>query len=591
MKITPEILDKLPPAGAFYILDLSSWARAIYEGARHRGVNVDDPSSLLVVRGVLSRLWEVIAVHRHEPGYLAIAADVIGDEAGRRVIWPGYKAGRTPAGPGYGRQIAILLEVFAALRIPVFQASGFEADDYASALTRRARYCGLRVVLLSGDQDLWQLFDDDAATAVVSWDVVNAKIATSDTCRADYGVPPSLLADLMSLAGDGDEAPGIKGIGTKKAAALLERHGSLAAALAGWEKEKGKLAEWLRDGAASAHLSRELVTLRAGAPVHVPLGAVALGWSEDDTMRVWKLSRELGIAELREVRTNPKRRVPRDLDEAWIAAGAALEIEAGPGAWRTEPEPLDDDVEREAIMAEAGEVEDVTPALAEPTQEPADPAEDLREEPPAPADEAPREEPKDSPAPSWRALVAMPAACDGSLFTTPMGRWDLLVGRWVVLTPARAGATLVHAQVLESPRYSTDWRKDHPVRSRVRVLFGGREDETEIPNALVDRYLSAPPAGAEASDVAPAPSVEIVDAGAVPEAPPAPAPVALDGPPVNDLEPIPLEPEATPKRGGKKQPKAPKEKPEAKGPQFKAPAKAQPAAPRDERQLLLFAGM
>jgi 5'-3' exonuclease len=340
MKVTPEILDKLPPAGAFCILDLSSWARAAYEGARAKGVNVDDEQSLLVVRSVLGRLWDVVALPRHEPGYLAIAVDVIGDEAGRALIWPGYKAGRTPPGPGYARQIGILLEVFAALRIPVFQASGFEADDYAAALCRRARFCGLRVVLLAADHDLWQLFDDEDPGAVVAWDVGGARLHTSDTCRSVYGVPPSRLVDLMALTGDGDEAPGIKGLGPKKGAAILERHGSLDRALANWSQEKGKIGEWLRDGAEAARMSRDLVRLRVGAPVHASLGACALGWSDDDTMRVWRLARRFQsrITELSEVRTNPKRHVPRELEQQWIAAGAALEIEAGPGAWKTEPE-------------------------------------------------------------------------------------------------------------------------------------------------------------------------------------------------------------------------------------------------------------
>lgn len=99
-------LSLLPQARdprAFYLLDLSSWSRGIYEGARAKGVQVDDPGNDVVPRGVVPRLIRDVLVAR-QPSFLGIAGDVVGDKGGRHMLWPGYKAKRTPPGPGYMRE-------------------------------------------------------------------------------------------------------------------------------------------------------------------------------------------------------------------------------------------------------------------------------------------------------------------------------------------------------------------------------------------------------------------------------------------------------------------------------------------------------
>lgn len=325
MTTAPLLPSALLPARGtgFFVLDLSSWARGIYEGARSNNVLVDAPENDLVVRGVIRRLVDDVLVAR-APRFFAVAADIIGDEGGRRLLWPQYKVGRKPPGPGYARQIGVLLEIFAAHRIPVFQSTGYEADDYVAALAVRARACGERVVILSKDQDLWQLFEDADPAAVLSWDVTGARVFTTADCERAYGVAPSKLVEVMALSGDGDEAPGIHGIGDKKAAAIITRHGSLETALTRWQWEKGKLSTWLRDGAADARLSRQLVQLDTSAPVHVDLQPLVLGWDETDTFAIWAAARKYGIPILLDARTSPKPAVDASLAARWDAAGAEL---------------------------------------------------------------------------------------------------------------------------------------------------------------------------------------------------------------------------------------------------------------------------
>jgi 5'-3' exonuclease len=59
-----------------------------------------------------------------------------------------------------------------------------------------------------------------------------AELVDSAEVRRRYGVPPELVPDFIALRGDpSDGIPGAKGIGEKTAAELLQRHGSLEAAL------------------------------------------------------------------------------------------------------------------------------------------------------------------------------------------------------------------------------------------------------------------------------------------------------------------------------------------------------------------------
>lgn len=317
-------LSSLPCCGdrsALYLLDLSSWARGMYEGARAKGVDVDDPESNLVALGVVKRFVEVLV--DREPAFLGVAMDVVGGEPSwRSKLWPGYKRGRTPPGAGYGRQIDILAEVFAAHRIPVFQAQGFEADDFIAALTKRARAASLRVVIMSKDHDLWQLFESGAPSAVVGWDVAGGEVYTHATVEARYGVPPELLAELMALAGDGDEAPGIKGIGVKKGARILKEHKSLETALHRWQWHMGKLGHWLRDGGAEARMSLRLVQLSGDAPILCSLAQLATGWSAADAIAIHRLGVKHGLPILRDAFAVAKVEVSEEREQRWALTRA-----------------------------------------------------------------------------------------------------------------------------------------------------------------------------------------------------------------------------------------------------------------------------
>jgi len=295
----------LPAPGepdACYLVDLSGWARAAWEVCPP--TRADSGERVEVVRAVVAKLVRLLV--DQDPAYLGIAADAPG-RVWQQELWPAYKAGRREPGEEYHAQIGRLFEVFAAHSIPVFSAPGYQADDLLAAATACARGAGLRVVIVSRDRDLWQLLDE--AGDVIAWDgKAPTAIGAPEVREHHEGVGPALLADLQALVGHEGEAPGVEGVGLKTAAKMLLRHGSLEEVLRTWQWHPGKLGPALRDGAAAARLSRQLVGLRADAPIDFDLEALRLGWGHEEAARLRQLGAALGIRSMLDVDALPKGR-------------------------------------------------------------------------------------------------------------------------------------------------------------------------------------------------------------------------------------------------------------------------------------------
>src|SRR6185312_3896878 len=109
--------------------------------------------------------------------------------------------GRQTTPTDFVGQVALVKEVLAALRIPVVEAPGYEADDAIATMARRARAAGLDVLICSGDRDSFQLIDDHVT-------VLYPRKGVSDLARMNpaavlerYGVGPGNYRDLAALVG------------------------------------------------------------------------------------------------------------------------------------------------------------------------------------------------------------------------------------------------------------------------------------------------------------------------------------------------------------------------------------------------------
>lgn len=207
------------------------WYRAFY--GVPDSVRSPQGEPVNAVRGFLDLVSRV--VREQLPARLVATLDLDWRPAFRVAAVPSYKAHRlAPAGgelepPELAPQVAVVLEVLAALGIAVIGAEGHEADDVIGTLATRETGA---VDVVTGDRDLLQLVNDDGPVRVL-YAVEKMKPYGEAEVSAKHGIPGRHYADYAVLRGDpSDGLPGVKGIGEKTAAALVSRFGDVEAIVA-----------------------------------------------------------------------------------------------------------------------------------------------------------------------------------------------------------------------------------------------------------------------------------------------------------------------------------------------------------------------
>jgi DNA polymerase-1 len=204
-----------------------------------------------------------------KPGYIAIAFDVKGPSF-RHVLFTEYKAERPPMPDLLSIQIPYIKRAVRAFRIPALEMSSFEADDVIATLVKKVESDeGIRVAVITGDKDMYQLVDEKT----VILDYLTDKEYGPVEVVEKFGVGAALIRDMMGLAGDSiDNIPGVPGVGIKTAAKLIKEFGTLENIYGNLESVKGeKLKENLKNFREQAFLSRELATLHPDVPLDCSL--------------------------------------------------------------------------------------------------------------------------------------------------------------------------------------------------------------------------------------------------------------------------------------------------------------------------------
>jgi 5'-3' exonuclease len=206
------------------------------------------------VAGVLNMIAKMI-----EDGatHIGVATDHV-IESFRNDLWPGYKTG---AGiePALRSQFIPLEEALTAMGVVVWPMIEFEADDALAAAAHIAAQDKRveKVCIWTPDKDLAQCVVGDR---VVQIDRRKNEIRDEQAIRAKFGVKPEFIPDYLALVGDSaDGYPGIKGLGPRTAASLINRHGHI-------EQLPSQVLN--EDNRELALLFKNLATLRIDAPLY-----------------------------------------------------------------------------------------------------------------------------------------------------------------------------------------------------------------------------------------------------------------------------------------------------------------------------------
>ena len=253
-----------------YIVDGHSHIFRAYHAVGYLSTSKGVPSHAVLILSTM--LWKLI--REEQPDYLGITLDAPGPTF-RDAMFADYKATRTSMPDDLARQLPYVRRLFEAIRTPVLEVSGYEADDVLATVVERALVNDdMEVVVVSGDKDLLQLVGPRVRVLSVLGRTGERVVYDAAKVRERWGVAPAQIADVLALMGDSiDNIPGVKGVGEKTAVKLITEFGSVDRLYENLTLVKGKLRETLATGKKQALLSRELATLNHEVPLTFDLEA------------------------------------------------------------------------------------------------------------------------------------------------------------------------------------------------------------------------------------------------------------------------------------------------------------------------------
>ena len=234
------------------------------------------------VSGYCNMLWKLLEDMRDgdRPTHLAVIFDA-GKTTFRNAIYPQYKANRPEPPEDLIPQFPLVRDATRAFNVACIEEAGFEADDLIATYARLAREAGAKVTIVSSDKDLMQLVIDGEIELLDT--MKNKRIASAEVMEK-FGVPPNKVIEVQALAGDSvDNVPGVRGIGVKTAAELINAYGDIETLLGrANEIKQPKRRETLIENAENARISLKLVTL--DDHVKLPTGIESFGTHEPEPL-------------------------------------------------------------------------------------------------------------------------------------------------------------------------------------------------------------------------------------------------------------------------------------------------------------------
>jgi DNA polymerase-1 len=261
-------MSSLEKTDHFYLIDGSGYIFRAYYALPPLSRKSDGlPTG--AVSGFCSMLFKLLEDSRaddskHKPTHFAVIFDSARKNF-RNDIYSEYKANRAEAPDDLAPQFEYIRKSVKAFNLPSIELLNYEADDLIATYAKKITDAGAKVTVISSDKDLMQLVSDK----IRLYDPMKNKVIGEKEVLEKFGVKPSQVIDVQSLAGDSsDNVPGVPGIGIKTAAELINKYKNLDTLLKkASEIPQNKRRETLLGNKDKALISRQLVTLKVDVPV------------------------------------------------------------------------------------------------------------------------------------------------------------------------------------------------------------------------------------------------------------------------------------------------------------------------------------
>ncbi len=234
------------------------------------------------VMGFCNTLNEVLT--KEKPTHIGVAFDH--GKTFRHDAFPEYKAQREETPEDIKLSVPLIKQVLEAMRIPILQVDGFEADDIIGTVATRFGADGIETFMLTPDKDYGQLIGPNVFMYRPrhggGYEILGEK-----EVGEKYGIPtPAQVIDLLALMGDSaDNFPGCPGVGEKTAAKLINQFGSIDNMLQHTDEIKGKLREKVENAVEDIKMSKFLATIRTDVPMQLDLDELKVEQPDETKLR------------------------------------------------------------------------------------------------------------------------------------------------------------------------------------------------------------------------------------------------------------------------------------------------------------------
>jgi len=277
------------------LVDGSSLAFRMFYALFSMGLRSSSGIPTGALYGFFNAIFDLI--EKHKPAMLAVCFDR--DEVTfRKEQFEDYKANRQEMPDDLKKQWPLIKEGVQMLGIPLYELPGFEADDVIGTVAKDAERRGIRVDILTGDKDAFQLVSDiDGDVQVLMPPARGGGLVTYRRAEVfeKMGVWPEQIIDYKALCGDSsDNIPGVKGIGPKTAVDLLTQYKTLDGIYEHVEELKSKSVKGkLTEGREIAYKSQMLATIKLDVPLEFDFAHCRL--VSLDTSKATEFFQGLGI--------------------------------------------------------------------------------------------------------------------------------------------------------------------------------------------------------------------------------------------------------------------------------------------------------
>lgn len=226
------------------------------------------------VFGMASMLLHILKIE--QPDHLVVCFDA-GEETFRHQENDTYKDGRAETPDDFYTQIPRIMELVEAFGLPHTSNVEYEADDFLCAYATKAETSDMRVTIVTGDRDAFQLASGKTRIAIPHSGYQKTEYLGPDEIVAKYGIRPDQVVDYKGLTGDpSDNLPGVLGIGPKTAAELLQSYETLVGVYEHLGDIRPSVRAKLEKDKEQAFFCQHMAQLVCDMPLNIPLEATEL---------------------------------------------------------------------------------------------------------------------------------------------------------------------------------------------------------------------------------------------------------------------------------------------------------------------------